>query len=85
MCCMMLSLKSYGLTPAADVQAYLVLNNPLVERVLTSHLQTFGCTVVMGSSSEDINSVSYSHMHKLHVHVIILSLFCHIPKLVLGF
>ncbi|XP_021922721.1 guanine nucleotide exchange C9orf72 homolog [Zootermopsis nevadensis] len=57
MCYMMLSLKSYGLTPATHVESYHVLNNLLLERVLTSHLQTFGCTVVMGTSSEDINSL----------------------------
>jgi len=59
MCSMMLSLKSYGIAPAIHSQPYHVLDNPLLERVLTSHLQTFGCTVVMGTSSEDINSVSF--------------------------
>jgi hypothetical protein len=59
MCCMMISLKSYGLAPATHVKPYHVLDNPLLERVLTSHLQTFGCTVVMGTCSEDINSVSF--------------------------
>lgn len=54
---MMLSLKSYGVAPAIHGQPYHVLDNPLLERVLTSHLQTFGCTVVMGTSSEDINSL----------------------------
>lgn len=82
-CCMMLSLKSYGLNLATHGQSYHVLNNPLLERVLTSHLQTFGCTVVMGTSSEDINSVSYTRVHKLHVPVIFLRLFCHNPKLIL--
>jgi hypothetical protein len=57
MCSMMLSLKSYGIAPAIRGQPYHVLDNPLLERVLTSHLQTFGCTVVMGTSSEDINSL----------------------------
>jgi hypothetical protein len=59
MCGMMLSLKSYGVAPAIRGQPHDVLDNPLLERVLTSHLQTFGCTVVMGTSSEHINSVSY--------------------------
>jgi hypothetical protein len=74
MCCMMLSLKSYGLSLATHVQSYDVLNNPLLERVLTSHLQTFGCTVVMGTSSEDVNSVSYIQVHKLHVPKLIMIL-----------
>lgn len=56
-CCMMLSLKSNGLATATHIQSYHVLNNPVLERVVTSHLQTFGCTVVMGTSSEDINSL----------------------------
>jgi hypothetical protein len=59
-CRMMLSLKSHGLATATHVQSYHVLNSPVLERVITSHLQTFGCTVVMGTSSEDINSVSYT-------------------------
>jgi hypothetical protein len=63
-CSMMLSLKSHGLATATHVQSYYVLNNPVLERVVTSHLQTFGCTVVMGTSSEDINSVSYTQVHK---------------------
>jgi hypothetical protein len=65
-CCMMLSLKSHGLATATHIHSYHVLNNPILERVVTSHLQTFGCTVVMGTSSEDINSVSYTQVHKWH-------------------
>ncbi|GLH11653.1 Uncharacterized protein GBIM_16399 [Gryllus bimaculatus] len=34
-----------------------MLNHPLLERALTSHLQTFGCTVIMGTSSSDINAL----------------------------
>lgn len=34
-----------------------VLNHHLLERALTSHLQTFGCTVIMGTSSADINAL----------------------------
>ncbi|XP_033609578.1 guanine nucleotide exchange C9orf72 homolog isoform X2 [Cryptotermes secundus] len=55
-CSMMQSLKSHGLATATHIQSYHVLSNPVLERVITSHLQTFGCTVVMGTSSEDINS-----------------------------
>jgi hypothetical protein len=71
-CCMMLSLKSHGLATATHIQSYHVLNNPVLERVITSHLQTFGCTVVMGTSSEDINSVSYTQAHKLHQPCLVL-------------
>ncbi|XP_069694227.1 guanine nucleotide exchange factor C9orf72 homolog isoform X2 [Periplaneta americana] len=55
-CYMMLSLKSCGLVPTPRVHHH-VLNHPLLERILTSHLQTFGCTVIMGTSSEDIDSL----------------------------
>jgi hypothetical protein len=71
-CCMMISLKSHGLAAATRFQSYHVLNNPVLERVITSHLQTFGCTVVMGTSSEDINSVSYTNVHKLHQYCLVL-------------
>lgn len=75
--CMMLSLKSHGLATTTLAQPYHVLNNPVLERVVTSHLQTFGCTVVMGTSPEDINSVSYTHVDKLHHCCLVLSEMCH--------
>ncbi|KAJ9579434.1 hypothetical protein L9F63_024458 [Diploptera punctata] len=57
MCNMMASLKTYGLATVRQMYNRHVLNHPLLERIVTSHLQTFGCTVVVGASSEDINSL----------------------------
>lgn len=34
------------------------LNNPLLEKALTSHLQTSGCSVVIGVKCQEINLVS---------------------------
>ena len=58
LCNMMGSLKAYGLATAHQLYHRQVLHHPLLERILTSHLQTFGCTVLMGTSLEEINSVS---------------------------
>lgn len=60
MCNMLISLQVNGLGELCALQSYLsasTLGNPIVERAVTSHLQTSGCTIVMGNNSHDINSM----------------------------
>lgn len=61
MCSMLISLQVNGLGELCALQSYLsasTLGNPIVERAVTSHLQTSGCTIVMGNNTSEINSVS---------------------------
>ncbi|XP_049845723.1 guanine nucleotide exchange factor C9orf72-like isoform X2 [Schistocerca gregaria] len=55
LCYMLVSVKSCGFGTVPDRYSSEILDHPLIERALTSHLQTFGCTVVMGTSATDIN------------------------------
>lgn len=58
---LLISLQVNGLGELNCLQSYLSapnLGNPILERAVTSHLQTSGCTIVMGNNSSDINSVS---------------------------
>ncbi|XP_034251992.1 guanine nucleotide exchange C9orf72-like [Thrips palmi] len=60
MCNMLISLQVNGLGELCALQSYLsasTLGNPIVERAVTSHLQTSGCTIVMGNNTTDINSM----------------------------
>ncbi|XP_026276233.1 guanine nucleotide exchange factor C9orf72 isoform X1 [Frankliniella occidentalis] len=57
---MLMSLEVNGLGDHRALQSYLsptTLGNPLIERAVTSHLQTSGCTIVMGNISSEINSM----------------------------
>ncbi|KAK3924322.1 Guanine nucleotide exchange C9orf72-like protein [Frankliniella fusca] len=57
---MLMSLEVNGLGDHCALQSYLsptTLGNPLIERAVTSHLQTSGCTIVMGNNSSEINSM----------------------------
>lgn len=55
LCHMLVSVKSCGFGRVPLQLSLEILDHPLIERALTSHLQTFGCTVVMGTSANDIN------------------------------
>ncbi|XP_047102038.1 guanine nucleotide exchange factor C9orf72-like isoform X1 [Schistocerca piceifrons] len=59
LCYMLVSVKSCGFGTVPDRYSSEILDHPLIERALTSHLQTFGCTVVMGTSATDINQFIY--------------------------
>lgn len=58
LCSMLTSLQVNGLGELNALQSYLsptTLGNPVLERAVTSHLQTLGCTIVMGNISSEIN------------------------------
>ncbi|KAJ1530636.1 hypothetical protein ONE63_005510 [Megalurothrips usitatus] len=57
---MLTSLEVNGLRDLTALQSYLsvtTLGNPIIERAVTSHLQTAGCTIVMGNNTTEVNSV----------------------------
>ena len=60
MCNVLISLQVNGLGELGALQSYLLattLGNPIVERAVTSHLQTGGCTIVMGNNTSEINAM----------------------------
>lgn len=55
LCYMLVSLNVCGVSVLPSELKSDILFSPLLERGLTSHLQTFGCSVIMSTSVQEIN------------------------------